>query len=84
MVNVVQCKSIILQVLDQKRFTGKIRIEFYIGGQSSNFFKFKFYSLQMCYLNVTQKFVWVIERALQNRCVNGFSKLLTAVLQQHQ
>ena len=65
MVSIVQNKSIIWLVLDQKRFTGKIRIEFYIGGQSSNFLKFKFYSVQMCYLNVTQKFVWVIDRALQ-------------------
>ena len=66
MVSMVQNKSIIWLVLDQKRFTGKIRTEFCTGGQSSNFLKFKFYSLQMCYLHVTQKFVWVIERALQN------------------
>ena len=65
MVSIVQNKSIIWLVLDQKRLTGKIRIEFYIGGQSSNFLKFKFYSLQMCYLNVTKKFVWVIDRVLQ-------------------
>ena len=66
MVITVQNKSIIWLVLDQKRFTGRIGIEFYIGDQSSNFLKFKFCSLQMCYFNVTQKFVWVIERALQN------------------
>ena len=66
MVSMVQNKGIIWLVLDQKRFAGKIRIEFYTGGQSSNFLKFKFYSLQMCYLNMTQKFLRVIERALQN------------------
>ena len=42
MVSMVQNRSIFWLVLDQKRFTGKIGIEFYIGGQSSNFLKFKF------------------------------------------
>ena len=42
MASMVQNKSIFWLVVDQKRFTGKIGIEFYIGGQSSNFLKFRF------------------------------------------
>ena len=89
MVNAIHDKIIIWQVLNLKRFTGKIRITFYIGGQSSNFLKFNISILQICFLNKTQKFVWGFERTLQNmkqnwqNCViisTQFTRCVTTVL----